>query len=85
MACVRYNQRDSFVNYMKNAYNLFFDNEYESIDTQDAIDKFCEEKDIDSNHVKSMMHYIDSDHSNTISALEFFESLLTALKQDLDP
>ena len=56
------------MSYMKNAYNMFFDNEFESVDTQDMIDKFCTEKDIDNKFVKKIMEKIDEDNSNTITA-----------------
>ena len=68
IACVNYTDEYSIMNYMRNAYNQFFDNEYESIDTQEMTDKFCTEKDIDNKFVKEIMKQIDADSSNTITA-----------------
>ena len=79
IACVNYNDEFSFMSYMRNAYNMFFDNEFESVDTQDMTDRFCTEKDIDNKFVKEIMKKIDEDNSNTITAQEFFESVVYAL------
>lgn len=67
---------------MRNAYITFFDNELESIDTQEIIDQFCAEKDIDNKFVKEIMHGIDSDHSNTITAAEFIENMCEYLDSE---
>lgn len=79
ISCINYRDRDSMINYLRNAYNAFFDNEYESIDTQEIIDQFCSEKDIDYQFVKKIMHEIDKDHSNTISAAEFIQNIVSLL------
>ena len=72
--------RDYIMTYMKNAYLQFFDNEFEEVDTQELIDLFCAEKEIENKFVKEIMEQIDSDNSNTISACEFFEAIVNNLQ-----
>lgn len=43
------------------------------------IDVFCKEKEIKQDFVKEIMRQIDSDNSNTITAKEFFESVVDNL------
>ena len=83
IACVNFSDEDSFMSYMVNAYDTFFDNEFESVDTQDMIDQFCSEKDIDNKFVKEVMKMIDEDNSNTITCFELIESVVTNLNMDL--
>ena len=85
IACVNYNDPDSFFNYMYNAYKMFFDNEFEAADAQEMIDIFCSEKDIDNDFVKIIMKQIDSDNSNTITAGEFFEAMIINLNLNESP
>lgn len=80
IACVRKNDKDAILSYMKNAYVNFFDNEYESIDAQEIIDLFCQEKDINKDLIKEIMKQIDDDDSNTISADEFYGKMCALLK-----
>jgi Ca2+-binding EF-hand superfamily protein len=76
IACINYEDEQSLIGYLRNAYIAFFENEFESIDTQEMIDQFCSEKDIDNAFVKKIMHAIDEDHSNTITAAEFIGSVV---------
>lgn len=79
ISCINYKNSESMISYIRNAYNIFFDNEFESIDTQEIIDQFCSEKDIDNQFVKKIMHEIDKDHSNTITAAEFIQNVVQLL------
>jgi len=79
---INYKDKKAFMGYMKSAYQQFFDNEFESVDTQELIDLFCSEKEIKQDFVREIMKQIDSDNSNTITAQEFFESVVTNLKMD---
>lgn len=64
---------------MRNAYNMFFDNDFESIETQEIIDQFTSSKFVDPEYVKQVIHDIDVDNSNSISAAEFFEKMCDLL------
>lgn len=79
---INYKDTDAFMSYMTAAYKSFFDNELESVDTQELIDLFCSEKEIKNDFVKQIMKQIDSDDSNTITACEFITAVVENLAVD---
>ena len=69
----------SFIGYMDKAYKLFFDNDEESIETNELIDQLCGEKIIKPELLKQVAENIDEDKSQTITAFEFFKFVIENL------
>merc|ERR1712167_286387 len=67
---------------MKNAYEQFFNNEDEKIETVTFIDILCGEKEIKDHLIIKLANTIDEDHSNEITAYEFFNFMIKQLGQD---
>ena len=79
IAATKVDDEAKFITYMKNAYEQFFNNEEESIETVTLIDILCGEKEIKDHLVVKLADCIDEDHSNEITAYEFFNFMIKQL------
>lgn len=82
IAATKVDDEAKFITYMKNAYEQFFNNEEESIETVTLIDILCGEKEIKDHLVVKLADCIDEDHSNEITAYEFFNFMIKQLGQE---
>ena len=67
---------NNFINYMKNAYELFFNNPEESTETVTLVDIMSSIKEIKLNLITKLADIIDEDQSNHITAYEFFNFMI---------
>ena len=79
IAATKVDDEAKFITYMKNSYEQFFNNEEESIETVTLIDILCGEKEIKDHLVVKLADCIDEDHSNEITAYEFFNFMIKQL------
>jgi len=82
IAATKVDDEDNFLTYMKNAYEQFFNNEEEKIETVTFIDILCGEKEIKDHLIIKLANTIDEDHSNEITAYEFFNFMIKQLGQE---
>ena len=73
-----------FIGYMSKAYDLFFNNDEESIETNELIDQLCGEKIIKPELLKQLAENIDADQSQTITAYEFFTFVIKSLGLEMN-
>ena len=82
IAATKVDEAAQFITYMKNAYEQFFNNEDEAIETVTLVDILCGEKEIKDHLVVKVADCIDADHSNEITAYEFFNFMIKQLGQE---
>lgn len=83
IACIR-TDKDSFNGYMRLAYDIFFNNENESIEVPELIDILCAEKIMKDDMLTKVARNIDLDNSQSITAYEFFDFVTVHLGLEQD-
>ena len=78
IASIDYSE-NQFYQYCEKAYELYFNNSLESIDVQELVDIFCQEKLISHELIESYIKKIDKDGNGNIEMDEFFEDVLDNL------
>lgn len=74
IASIDYSE-NQFYQYCEKAYELYFNNSLESIDVQELVDIFCQEKLVSHELIESYIKEIDKDGNGNIEVDEFFENI----------
>jgi Ca2+-binding EF-hand superfamily protein len=71
IASIDYSEHQ-FYQYCEKAYELYFNNSLESIDVQELVDIFCQEKLLSHDLIEFYIKKIDADGNGNIEKDEFF-------------
>lgn len=75
IGCIITTDKEDYENYMKKAYELYFNNDLECVEVPELIDNLCSESIMKEDLLTKVALTIDTDHSNSISGYEFFDFL----------
>ena len=75
-------EKQKLKEYCRNAYELFFKNEKESIEVSDLIEILCISNVMKPDFIRTVIHEIDDDDSQIVSAQEFYTFLIKKLGLD---
>ena len=79
IASIDYSE-NQFYQYCEKAYELYFNNSLESIDVQELVDIFCQEKLLSHDLIEFYIKKIDADGNGNIEVDEFFTDILENLQ-----
>lgn len=71
--------RQKFLKYCEVAYEKFFDNGQESIDTNELTGILCQEKLLKEKSIKGIVGRMDDNNNGSIQYFEFFDALIQAI------
>ena len=75
-------EKDDVLKYFERAYELFFNNNSECIDTQELIDSLCKIKLLKRTFLKSFINDMNKDGNDTVDYYEFYEAFIKNLGLD---